>query len=165
MESAEHITARRAPVQERSRGREEALLLATWAVLAERGLEGLTTKHVAEAAGVPIGSVYYLFPNKHALLARLMESVTVRIEDTCRRHLDYPKKPWQEHLCELVDDLAEEWARDRGFAVLWAGARHVPELRPLDRECTARIAKVYKTFLKRVCPKAKKGDVDTAWRM
>lgn len=45
---------------------------ATAATLAERGLDGTTTNHIAEQAGVSIGSLYQYFPDKQALLEALL---------------------------------------------------------------------------------------------
>lgn len=49
------------------------LLDATATTLAERGLDATTTNHVAEQAGVSIGSLYQYFPDKDALVAALLE--------------------------------------------------------------------------------------------
>lgn len=51
----------------------EDLLEGATRVLAERGAEGFTTNHVAEATGVSIGSLYQYFPNKASLLIALHE--------------------------------------------------------------------------------------------
>ena len=45
-----------------------ALSAATWSVMAERGLAGLTVRAVAERAGCTTGLVFHTFPNKEALL-------------------------------------------------------------------------------------------------
>ncbi|WP_024763814.1 TetR family transcriptional regulator [Pseudomonas nitroreducens] len=40
-------------------------------ILERRGLEGVTTNHVAELAGVSVGSLYQYFPNKERILDEL----------------------------------------------------------------------------------------------
>jgi AcrR family transcriptional regulator len=40
-------------------------------LLAERGLDGMTTNHVAQRAGVSIGSLYRYFPSKEAIVAEI----------------------------------------------------------------------------------------------
>ena len=59
------------PTQARSRALVEAVIEAAARVLVERGGAGLTTNHVAERAGVSIGSLYQYFPDKTAILAAL----------------------------------------------------------------------------------------------
>jgi AcrR family transcriptional regulator len=49
------------------------LSAATWAVLAERGLAGLTVRAVAERAGCSTGLVMHTFPDKRALLRHARE--------------------------------------------------------------------------------------------
>jgi AcrR family transcriptional regulator len=49
----------------------EAIVRAANEIIAERGLDGLTTNHVAERAGVSIGSLYRYFPGKEAIVAEL----------------------------------------------------------------------------------------------
>lgn len=44
------------------------LLEATERVMAERGFAGATTNHIAEVAGVSIGTLYHYFPTKEALV-------------------------------------------------------------------------------------------------
>ncbi|MEV0175933.1 TetR/AcrR family transcriptional regulator [Streptomyces sp. NPDC050803] len=81
---------RRAPVQRRSAERLTRILDACAELLDEVGYEDLSTRAVAQRAGVPIGSVYRFFGNKRqmadALAQRNLESyaerVTERLEDT-----------------------------------------------------------------------------------
>ena len=63
---------RKAPKQKRSREMVSRLLDATAATIAERGLDGTTTNHIAEQAGVSIGSLYQYFPDKEALVEALL---------------------------------------------------------------------------------------------
>ncbi|BDP43424.1 TetR family transcriptional regulator (plasmid) [Deinococcus aetherius] len=52
------------------------LLGAAARLFAERGYEGTTTNHIAEHAGVSVGSLYQFFPDKAALLASLQATWT-----------------------------------------------------------------------------------------
>jgi AcrR family transcriptional regulator len=63
--------SRRAPRQERSQQTVDAILAATRQLVAERGVESVTTNAVARRAGVSIGSLYQYFPGKRALIAEL----------------------------------------------------------------------------------------------
>lgn len=63
---------RKIPQQKRSREMVGRLLDATATLLGERGLDNTTTNHVAERAGVSIGSLYQYFPDKDALIEALL---------------------------------------------------------------------------------------------
>jgi AcrR family transcriptional regulator len=59
------------PRQARARKTVNFILDAAAYILAERGLDGFTTNHIAERAGVNISSLYQYFPNKLAILEAL----------------------------------------------------------------------------------------------
>ncbi|MFD9483539.1 TetR family transcriptional regulator [Streptomyces sp. NPDC059991] len=66
-----HANLRRAPVQQRSAERLSRILDACAELLDETGYDELSTRAVAQRAGVPIGSVYRFFSNKRALAEAL----------------------------------------------------------------------------------------------
>ena len=47
---------------------------ATAQVLAREGIDSVNTNHVAEVAGVSIGSLYQYFPNKESMMQALIDS-------------------------------------------------------------------------------------------
>ncbi|UGS35623.1 TetR/AcrR family transcriptional regulator [Capillimicrobium parvum] len=65
--------------------RRRRLLEATLRVVAERGVEGVTHRAVAKAAGVPLGSTTYYFESKDDLLAGAIELARERNFATQRR--------------------------------------------------------------------------------
>jgi len=71
------LSARKQPLQERSRETVAVILEAAARILEERGLEGYNTNAVAERGGISVGSVYQYFPNKDALTLALI----ARFED------------------------------------------------------------------------------------
>lgn len=88
MKTVPHATSlRRAPVQRRSAERLTRILDACADLLDEVGYDALSTRAVAQRAGVPIGSVYRFFGNKRAMadalaqrnLERYAERVTERL--------------------------------------------------------------------------------------
>lgn len=74
------LKPRRAPRQARSQRTVDVLLTATARVLVARGWAGTTTNHVAERAGVSVGTLYEYFPGKEALVAALVERHLVEAE-------------------------------------------------------------------------------------
>lgn len=72
------------PTQARARATFDALVTAAARLLASRGYEATTTNHIAEAAGVSIGSLYEYFPGKDAIVAevaaRMIDRVVRKLE-------------------------------------------------------------------------------------
>lgn len=68
------LRPRKQPRQERSQQTVDAILRAAAQVFSARGYAGTTTNHIAERAGVSIGSLYEYFPSKDALLVALLEA-------------------------------------------------------------------------------------------
>jgi len=63
------LMPKKRPRQGRSQLTWDTIVTAGTRILVERGYHGLTTNHVAEVAGVSIGSVYEYFPGKDAIVA------------------------------------------------------------------------------------------------
>jgi AcrR family transcriptional regulator len=64
---------RKLPKQERSKAIVDAILEATVRILPKIGSQNVTTKKIAEFAGVSIGSLYQYFPNKESVLGGIMD--------------------------------------------------------------------------------------------
>jgi AcrR family transcriptional regulator len=64
-------SSRRKPKQPRSRQTVEAILDAVVRILKREGFAAITTNHIAEVAGVSIGSLYQYFPDKRAIFVAL----------------------------------------------------------------------------------------------
>jgi AcrR family transcriptional regulator len=64
---------RRTPRQPRSEATVEAILEAAFQLLEQGGAEALTTNHIAERAGVSVGTLYQYFRGKRGILAALAQ--------------------------------------------------------------------------------------------
>lgn len=64
---------RKFALQKRSRATVNALLDATARILVREGYDKASTNHIAEVAGVSVGSLYQYFPGKEALVAALID--------------------------------------------------------------------------------------------
>lgn len=90
-------TAKNDPVRARRRARTrvgqeivDAILDAAGLILAKDGYAGMTTNHLAQRAGVSIGSLYHYFPNKESVITALAERVertAIAVLDKRRREL------------------------------------------------------------------------------
>jgi AcrR family transcriptional regulator len=63
---------RKSPSQRRSIDTVETIMEAAVRVLRRDGYAGLTTRRVAEVAGVSVGSLYQYFPDRRAIVAELV---------------------------------------------------------------------------------------------
>ena len=115
---ADQLRPRKRPVQSRSRRTVDAVLKAAAQVFTRRGYAGATTNHIAERAGVSVGSLYEYFPSKDALLVALMEAHLAEGETVLQRAA-------AEVAARGVHDLA---------AVVRHVARAMVELHARDRE-------------------------------
>ncbi len=89
---------RRQPQQDRGQKRFEEVLDAAEQVIAEIGVEDMTTNAVAARAGSGMGSLYRFFANKDALVAALAE----RYIRTMRPLTEYAERP-ELHVMPLAD--------------------------------------------------------------
>jgi AcrR family transcriptional regulator len=92
--NAKRASARRRPRQRRARQTVEAILDAVVRVLKREGVAAITTNHIAEVAGVSIGSVYQYFPDKRAIFIALhqrhIEQIDHMVESTLMEHAASP---------------------------------------------------------------------------
>lgn len=70
--------------QQRGEERRQALIEATLRIIEEEGLEGVTHRRVADAAGVPLAATTYYFSSKEDLMQAAMESLIARDTESLR---------------------------------------------------------------------------------
>jgi len=101
-------------------------------VFQEQGYVGTTTNHIAERAGVSIGSLYQYFPNKEAILAVLLEQhfdEGVAALEAIQRHLAEEPHDLVGMIRHYVDGIIELHAENpRLHHVLLVEAPRPPHL-------------------------------------
>ena len=104
---------RRQPVQRRARQTVEAVLDAVVRIVKREGIKAVTTNHVAEVAGVSIGSVYQYFPDKRAIFIALhrrhIEEIDRMVE---ARLMDHAESSLEELIRAMVEAMIEAHATD-----------------------------------------------------
>lgn len=73
MTKSKRLIPLREPRQRRSKVTYDAIIEATTQLLVKRGYAATTTNHIAERAGISIGSLYQYFPNKEAIAVELLQ--------------------------------------------------------------------------------------------
>ena len=81
---AEAPSARKSPVQERSKARVERILEAAAELIVRGGSDQLKMSEVAASAGISIGSLYQYFPEKAALIRMLAERINAGSRECIR---------------------------------------------------------------------------------
>lgn len=119
------------------------MLKAAAQVFARRGYAGATTNHIAERAGVSIGSLYEYFPSKDALLVALMEAHIREGEAVLARaaaEVAAAPRSLTATIRHLARAMVELHARDRNLhRVLFEEAPLPRQLRELLSAMEARI--------------------------
>lgn len=109
-------TARKTPRQQRSQATVSYVIDAAREILYEEGVEAVTTRRVSERSGVAVGSLYQYFPNRDAILARLVEE-EVRRESraTQEYYASVRKLPLPELLACSIERLVQNERRMMAF--------------------------------------------------
>jgi DNA-binding transcriptional regulator YbjK len=122
--------------------RRQLLLQTTLRLIAERGVDAVTHRSVAEAAGVPLGSTTYWFPGRQEMLRQALEHFAREETETLRERLApvldrrlSRRRVVDELTAILVPQLEEEgrWRTAAQYALLQEASRR-PELQPVCRE-------------------------------
>lgn len=126
------LDPRKTPRQERSRDTVAAILAAAARVFAASGYARSTTNHIAQRAGVSIGSLYEYFPSKDAILVALTEQHVDEAEHALAARLIQMRStelPLDEVVHALVQVMVDLHARDPGLhRVLFEQAPLPPRL-------------------------------------
>lgn len=117
---------RKRPSQARSRETVDRILHEAARLFDDLPYQDVTTNHVADAAGVSVGSLYQYFPNKDALLVGLadrhLEEATPRLVELADTLRD--EAPTAGELCaRFITEIADLNSSSRLHSLLWAAPR------------------------------------------
>lgn len=143
-------TARKTPLQARSRATVDFILEAAARVLGEHGYAGTNTNLVAAVAGVSVGSIYQYFPNKDALIAALHAQHVDEMHELVRATMrSEPNGKLDGMVAALVRDLfAAHRARAALHAVLEGEFRFHDTTRQ-DTAADRKITRLLRDWLRR----------------
>ncbi|MEY9489616.1 AcrR family transcriptional regulator [Streptomyces calvus] len=120
MRPVPHATSlRRAPVQRRSAERLARILDACAELLDEAGYDDLSTRAVAQRAGVPIGSVYRFFGNKRQMADALAQRNLERFADRVAERLGATgDRGWRQAMDVVLDEYLDMKRTAPGFSLV-----------------------------------------------
>jgi AcrR family transcriptional regulator len=133
-----------APVESRRQSAEQALLDAAERLLVEVGHAGITTRALAQEAGVNHGLVHYYFGSMENVLVRVLERFTERL--TARQRAMYAAdvrfiEKWREAMRYLDEDFAS------GYQKIWYELQALAWNRPELKERIARVTVEWRSVL------------------
>jgi AcrR family transcriptional regulator len=147
------LRPRKSPRQARSRATVTAILGAAARVFAADGYAAGTTNHIAERAGVSVGSLYEYFPNKDALLVALMEDHIregAAILEAVAAETAAVTPPLRTVVRRFARAMVDLHARDRALhRVLFEEAPLPPRVRRMLADVEQVVADRVATFLHR----------------
>lgn len=132
---------RREPVQKRSRERVEAILRAAEELLAEHGVEGLTTRSLASYSGIPVATIYRYFEDRDAIIGAYLDRELASIDRAVEEALMALDRVTFRSMAEAVAiaHLRHHQAHPEGIPV-WFGTRLNAAVHDSVRQLDARMA-------------------------
>jgi AcrR family transcriptional regulator len=132
---------RNPPIQGRSRERLRRVLDAADELLASEGADAFTTTRIADAAGVPIGSVYRFFDGKEAIVEALAIRYWRDFDDLVVGMADADaREPLADPAGAVLEALAAGFRARPGFLSLWYGGLRTERIRDSTRQARTAIA-------------------------
>lgn len=114
---------RQPPRQQRSRARVELILDAAERTFGELGYGRTTTNHIADAAGISVGSLYRWFPDKEAIAAQLVDRYLDELSERAdRAFIEHHDEPTPLLVRSVVRAIAEVWLGRPALSVLAAAS-------------------------------------------
>jgi AcrR family transcriptional regulator len=136
------------PTQARSRERLRRVLDAADDVLANEGAGAFTTNRIAQAAGIPVGSVYRYFPDKEAIVEALALLYWSDFEDLVAAAAEIDERdPLPDPGAVVIDALAAGFRARPGFLALWYGGLRTEKVRNVTRPTRTAIARSMERIL------------------
>jgi AcrR family transcriptional regulator len=148
------LTPRKTPRQQRSDATVETILQGAARVLSESSLSGFNTNKIAEVAGVSIGSLYQYFPNKTALMLRLIEREQMALSEDVVRACEsmQQSKSLATDIKTLVAIAIEhQFANARLALALDFEERRLP-ITPLIQDAQMRMVQAFENVLRSHLP-------------
>ena len=135
------------PTQARSRRRVEEILEAAATLVVEQGVGAVTTRGIADAAGVPVATLYQYFADKEAVLLALTDRDMTEMDERVAAALAALNDP---SLAELVETtmrtFVSVYLRRPAFVEIYLRGRGNSAVRDYGRQHNLRIAQTLHAY-------------------
>ena len=127
----------------------------------------MTTILIAKELGISVGTLYYYFPNKHAILyalgAQWLEEMTVALADMGRWELE--SMALDDFVDKAVDRMLDVYVKQQAILPLAQALWAIPELRELDVEHDQLIINKMSAMYKRLGSKCNNNELSRLGRL
>lgn len=138
---------RRTPSQARSRERVGKVLDAASQIVVAQGIDSLSTRSIAAAAGIPVASLYQYFSDRDAILLALVERDTEEMDEQVRADLAALETLSIASLVETtMRAYTKVYARRRDFVEIWLRGRTNAAVHEFGRRHNQRTAGELRDF-------------------
>lgn len=100
--------------------RRREVIIALWAVIGQRGIEGVTFGEVARAAGVSVGRIQHYFSSKEELVLAGVEAIASTATEHHEERVASTRDPEEALVALLAQPLPRSQARRLGTSVWYA---------------------------------------------
>jgi len=139
---AEIARVRRTPTQERSRRTVGRILEAAEGIVAEAGVDAVTTRAIAERAGVAAPSLYRFFSDRDEILDALLEQMLRDLDEHAERaERGFSGGSIEDFVRMEVELHAAYYERHPSMVGLWFGGRVSPPVVELVRKRNRALAR------------------------
>lgn len=114
--TAAKIVEPRKPQRANGRARYEALVASTEKLLQDEGIDSLSIKRIADAAGVPMASVYHFFPSPGAACIAVAESYLEGFAEGVAQPIEQAGEMKWEQVIALLMERTVEFYRSHPYA-------------------------------------------------
>lgn len=136
------VRKRRIPQQARSRERVERILDAAATLVAEKGVDALSTRGIAEAAGIPVASLYQYFADRDDILLALVERDIAAMDEQVMADVGALERPTIPGIvAATMGAFVKVYLRRPAFVVIWLRGRTNQAIKDYGREHNRRVAR------------------------
>ena len=161
------LQRRHRPQQQRAQKRIDEILSVTAHLLAQVGLDDLTTVLIARELGISVGSVYHYFPNKFAILYAVgehwLEEMTVILQAIESWDLD--ELGVDGFVDQYCDQMLHVYHQQIAVLPLVRAMFTVPELRQLDERHDEEVIDCLAGVCRRLGSTKKEDELDRIGRL
>ena len=136
------LKKRRVPQQARSKERVERILDAAADLVATRGVEGLSTRGIAESASIPVASLYQYFADKEDILLALVERDIEAMDTQVMTDVGALEAPTIPDIVETtMRAFVKVYHRSPAFVMIWLRGRTNHAIRRYGRDHNRQVAR------------------------